>query len=149
MERPEAAVLEDPDPAIGSVTMQDWIVPVAAGVLALVALALAVALLRARSRTDRVLAQAQAETAVLRDQVDDWSVGWRPADRRRREASFVITDLGADDGRGPPGRAPRRRSAPRSSPTWCSARPSSRPRRSPTAYGVRSTPRPATGSGSR
>ena len=75
--------------------MQDWIVPAAAGALALVALVLAAALLRARSRTERVLAEAQAEAAVLRDQVAALE---RRLDRPtgRPEASFVITDLGLD-----------------------------------------------------
>jgi hypothetical protein len=75
--------------------MQDWIVPAAAGALALVALVLAVALLRARSRTARVLAQAQADTAVLRDEVAALE---RRLDRpaTRPEASFVITDLGQE-----------------------------------------------------
>jgi hypothetical protein len=73
--------------------MQDWIVPAAVGALALVTLVLAVALLRARSRTERVLAEAQAETAVLRDQVAALE---RRLDRpmTRPEASYVITDLG-------------------------------------------------------
>jgi hypothetical protein len=75
--------------------MQDWIVPAAAGVLALVSSVLAVALLRARSRTDRVMAQAQAETAVLRDQVAALE---RRLDRPTGTpgASFVITDLGQE-----------------------------------------------------
>jgi hypothetical protein len=69
-------------------------------VLALVALGLAVGLVRARSRTERALADAQAETAVLRDQVAALE---RRMDRPKPpEASFVITDLGreqaADDG---------------------------------------------------
>jgi hypothetical protein len=79
--------------------MQDWIVPAVAGVLALVALGLAVALLRARSRTERVLAEAladaQAETAVLRDQLAALERRMdRPA--AKPEASFVITDLGLE-----------------------------------------------------
>jgi len=79
--------------------MQDWIVPAVAGVLALVALGLLVALLRARSRTQRelarALADAQAETALLRDQVAALE---RRLDRPSAgpEASFVITDLGQE-----------------------------------------------------
>jgi hypothetical protein len=75
--------------------MQDWIVPAVAGALALVALVLAVALLRARSRTERVLAEARAEIAVLRDQVAALE---RRIDRPKPvpEASFVITDLGRE-----------------------------------------------------
>ena len=75
--------------------MQDWIVPAVAGVLALVALGLAVGLLRARSRTERVLADGQAEIAVLRDQVAALE---RRLDRPTvpPEASFVITDLGRE-----------------------------------------------------
>ena len=129
--------------------MQDWIVPAVAGVLALVALGLAVALLRARSRTERALAQAQAETAALRDQVAALE---RRLDRPTPapEASFVITDLGPRASAGEAEVEPAAaRSSPRSSPTWCSARPWSRRRRSPTAYAGRSTRRCATGSGSR
>jgi hypothetical protein len=78
--------------------MQDWIAPVVSGVLALVALVLAVALLRARSRTDRAVADARAETAALREELDeltrrlDRPVGTRPA----VAAEFVITDLGQE-----------------------------------------------------
>jgi hypothetical protein len=75
--------------------MQDWIVPVVVGVLALVALMLLVALVRTRSSIERVLAESQAETAVLRDQVAALE---RRLDRPtpRPEASFVITDLGLE-----------------------------------------------------
>ena len=64
--------------------------------LALVALALGVALLRARSRTDRELAAARAETAALRDQVDELSARLDRPGRPPRpvEAEFVITGLG-------------------------------------------------------
>jgi hypothetical protein len=75
--------------------MQDWIVPVVAGVLALVALGLAVALVRARSGTEQALARSAAETAALRDQLAALE---RRLDRPRAtpEASYVITDLGHD-----------------------------------------------------
>jgi hypothetical protein len=75
--------------------MQDWIVPVVAGVLALVALGLALTLVRARSRTDEALARSAAETAALRDQLAALE---RRLDRPRTdpEASFVITDLGRE-----------------------------------------------------
>jgi type II secretory pathway component PulJ len=78
--------------------VQDWIVPVAAGVLALVALILAVVLLRARSRTERALSDARAETADLRAQLDALEQRLsRPAPRSPVEAEFVITHLGTDD----------------------------------------------------
>ena len=77
--------------------MQDWIVPSAAGVLALVALVLGVALARARSRAERAVeearAEARAEAAALREQL--------AAIERRlarptvsAETSYVITGLG-------------------------------------------------------
>ncbi|GAA4713998.1 hypothetical protein [Nocardioides conyzicola] len=77
--------------------MQDWIAPVVAGVMALVALALAVALLRTRSRVERVAAESQAETALLRDQLTALE---RRLDKPKPapEASFVITDLGREHG---------------------------------------------------
>jgi type IV secretory pathway VirB10-like protein len=75
--------------------MQDWIVPAAAAALALVALALGVALLRARSRTDRELAAARAETALLRSQVDELERRVARAEPRTTgETEFVITSLG-------------------------------------------------------
>jgi hypothetical protein len=78
--------------------VQDWIVPVAAGVLALVALILGVVLLRARSRTERALSDARAETADLRAQLDALEQRLsRPAPRSPVEAEFVITHLGSDD----------------------------------------------------
>ncbi|GAW49467.1 MULTISPECIES: hypothetical protein [unclassified Nocardioides] len=79
--------------------MQDWIVPVAAGVLALVALALGIALLGARSRTDRAVREARAETADLRAQLDALELRLsRPAAPRTPvDAEFVITHLGTDE----------------------------------------------------
>ncbi|MFC7497311.1 MULTISPECIES: hypothetical protein [unclassified Nocardioides] len=81
--------------AIGSVTMQDWIVPTAAGLLALAALVLGVALVRARSATERELATARAETAALRAQLDEIERRIaRPQPRATPETEFVITNLG-------------------------------------------------------
>jgi hypothetical protein len=79
--------------------VQDWIVPVAAGVLALVALTLGVVLLTSRSRTDRALREARAETADLRAQLDalEQRIGRPAAGRTPVEAEFVITHLGEDD----------------------------------------------------
>ncbi|MDF1605600.1 hypothetical protein [Nocardioides sp. YIM 152315] len=75
--------------------MQDWIVPTAAGLLALTALALGVALVRARSRTEREVAAARAETAVLRAQLDELERRIsRPAPRSSSQSEFVITNLG-------------------------------------------------------
>lgn len=75
--------------------MQDWIVPVVAGVLALVALGLGLTLLRARSRTNRDLDAARAETAELRDQLAALERRLsRPEPRSAPETEFVITQLG-------------------------------------------------------
>jgi hypothetical protein len=75
--------------------MQDWIVPAAAGVLALVALGLGIALLRARSRTDRELAASRAETASLRAQLEELERRVAPpAPRAAAPTEFVITRLG-------------------------------------------------------
>jgi hypothetical protein len=75
--------------------MQDWIAPAVAGVLALVALGLVFALVRSRARTERLLAESRADTALLRDQVAALE---RRVDRPRPapDASFVITDLGLE-----------------------------------------------------
>ena len=85
-------------PAIGSVTMQDWIGPLVAAVLALVAVVLGVALQRARSRTARALAEARSETAALRVQVDALEERVVRADppRPAPPTEFVITRLGDD-----------------------------------------------------
>lgn len=75
--------------------MQDWIVPVVAVGLALVALALGAALLRARSRTDRELVAARAETAALRAQLDELERRVAPpAPRPGPATEYVITNLG-------------------------------------------------------
>ena len=78
--------------------MQDWMLPVGAAALALLALALGVALLRARSRTDRALEAARAETATLRAQLDGAERRLaRPTARTAPDTEFVITHLGEDD----------------------------------------------------
>jgi hypothetical protein len=90
--------------------MQDWIVPAAAGVLALVALVLAVALVRARSRTEQALARSQAETEALREQLA--AIERRLArPTAAPQASFVITDLGDERATAEPEPAPKIESA--------------------------------------
>jgi len=90
--------------------MQDWIVPAAAGALALLALGLGVALLRARSRTDGALVAARAETAALRLELEALE---RRLSRSERPVTadpteYVITHLGEDDpGAAPPARIER------------------------------------------
>jgi hypothetical protein len=74
--------------------MQDWIVPVLAGALALVALGLGLALLRARSRTDRELAASRAETASLRAQLEELERRMTPPPRAAAATEYVITNLG-------------------------------------------------------
>ena len=77
--------------------MQEWVGAVVAVVLALVALALGIALLRSRARTDRALAQARAETAQLRAQLDAIELRLQTtaqAAPARAESEYVITDLG-------------------------------------------------------
>jgi hypothetical protein len=80
--------------------MQDWMVPAAAGVLALVALALGVGLLRARSRTDRAVAAARAETEALRAQLVELERRLAPPGPRPTEAEYLITHLGEADSAG-------------------------------------------------
>lgn len=87
--------------------MQDWIAPVVAGVLALVALGLGLALLRARSRTRAEVASARAETASLRAQVDELERRMnRPSRRTAQEPEFVITGLGSPEADPEPDQAP-------------------------------------------
>ena len=63
--------------------MQDWIVPAAAGVLALVALGLGIALLRARARTDHELAASRADSLTGSVCRDARMTGPRDPDRTR------------------------------------------------------------------
>jgi hypothetical protein len=88
--------------AIGSGTMQDWMVPVVAGVLAVAALGLAVALLRTRSRTERAVSAARAETAALRLEVEALERRLERATPREPAPEFVITHLGEDEATGAP-----------------------------------------------
>lgn len=81
--------------------MTDWMVPAAAGVLALLALALGVALLRARSATIRAVADARAETDALRERLDRLERSATAPVPAERE--YVITRLGEDE---PAERAP-------------------------------------------
>lgn len=74
--------------------MQDWIVPVAAGGLALVALVLALAQVRARRRTERELERARLETGELRDRLGELERRMARPEPRQPDAEFVITDLG-------------------------------------------------------
>lgn len=81
--------------------MQEWYVPVAVGLLALVALGLAVALVRARSRTERALEESRTETARLRTQLDELERRLARPEPRAAETEpdvqFVITNLGEGD----------------------------------------------------
>lgn len=84
--------------------MQDWIAPVVAAGLALVALVLGAALLRARSRTDREVATARAETAALRTRLEELERQVAGSDRpgapeTDAEVGYVITDLGTTEQR--------------------------------------------------
>lgn len=73
---------------------QEWLVPAAAVLLALVALALGAALLRARSRTDRELAASRAETASLRAQLEELERRLPRSAAPGPSTEFVITNLG-------------------------------------------------------
>ena len=88
--------------------MQDWIAPVAVGVLALAALGLGLALWRVRASMDRELVASRVETAALRLQVEELERRLsRPGPRPPTDPEFVITDLGD------PGPAPEPVPAPR------------------------------------
>lgn len=75
--------------------MTDWMLPALAVVTALIALGLALALLRARSATERAVAAARAESAVLRERLDRLEHDRRPP--VRDEQPVLITRLGEDD----------------------------------------------------
>jgi hypothetical protein len=83
--------------------MQDWIVLLVAGALALVALALAVAQVRARRRTERELAQARTETGELRERLADLERRLVRPEQRPAETEFVITNLGQAEPEPPAG----------------------------------------------
>lgn len=72
--------------------MTDWMVPAAAGVLALLALALGLALLRARSATIRAVADARAENVELQERLDRLERAATAPVPTERE--YVITRLG-------------------------------------------------------
>jgi hypothetical protein len=76
--------------------MTDWIVPVVAGVAALLALVLAVVLLRARAATERALVEARADADALRERLDRLERAAAAPVPTERE--YVITRLGEDDG---------------------------------------------------
>lgn len=80
--------------------MTDWIVPVVAGVAALLAVVLAVVLLRARDATERALAAARADADALRERLDRLERAAAAPVPAERE--YVITRLGEDDGSSAP-----------------------------------------------
>lgn len=83
--------------------MTDWIVPVTAGLLALVALGLAAALLRARSAATREVAAARAETGALRERLDRLERDAAAPPPVPSDREYVITRLGdADPDERPP-----------------------------------------------
>jgi hypothetical protein len=84
--------------------MQEWIVPLALGVLALLVLVLVVAHQATRSRTRRELLAAQAEAAFLRKQVEE--IQLRLAERDRTD--YVITRLGEEPAEPAPVQPPGR-----------------------------------------
>ncbi|GAB3762908.1 hypothetical protein FB382_001356 [Nocardioides ginsengisegetis] len=79
--------------------MQQWMVPVVVGVLALLAVVLLVALLRVRAGTARELASARAEAASLRTQVEEIERRLAAPERTRPvlETGYVITHLGEEE----------------------------------------------------
>ncbi|HEY0949716.1 hypothetical protein [Nocardioides sp.] len=86
--------------------MQDWMLLVAAAVLALLAATLGVALLRSRSRAGRAVEAAYAETAALRTRLEELErrvtgPASRPAAEGASRAEFVITHLGEDEQHAP------------------------------------------------
>jgi flagellar biosynthesis/type III secretory pathway M-ring protein FliF/YscJ len=89
---------------IGSVTMQEWIVPVVLGVVAVLVLVLVVAFVRARSRTRRELLAARAEAASVRAQLDEVE---RRMSAHDDHTDYVITRLGDDEPESGPSRPVR------------------------------------------
>lgn len=77
--------------------MQEWVLPVLVGVLALLTLVLGVVLARTRTRAGAELAAARQEAAELRDRVA--GIERRLAEPVHRDPAevteFVITDLGS------------------------------------------------------
>jgi hypothetical protein len=74
--------------------MLQWIVPATTAVLGVLALALSVTLLRVRTRTDRELAEARAEAASLRGQVEEIERRLAAPAARPAATEYVITHLG-------------------------------------------------------
>ncbi|WP_182526662.1 hypothetical protein [Nocardioides dongkuii] len=75
--------------------MTDQIMAAAAGLTALLALLLAAVALRARGRAAGALAEARAETAVLRERLDALELRSAPVPRPEPvDQEFVITRLG-------------------------------------------------------
>jgi hypothetical protein len=74
--------------------MQEWIVPVALGVVTVLVLVLVVALGRTASRNRRELVAARAESASLRAKMDE--IERRLQTRGQDRTDYVITRLGDD-----------------------------------------------------
>jgi type II secretory pathway pseudopilin PulG len=85
--------------------MQEWIVPVVLGVVAVLVLALVVAVARTRSRTRRELLAARAEAASLRAQLDEIE---RRMSAHSDHTDYVITRLGDDEPQPGPVQPPAR-----------------------------------------
>jgi hypothetical protein len=84
--------------------MQEWIVPVALGVLGVVAVALGLALARTRRRTRAEITAARAETAALRHELEELHrrVAGSGGPVPRETPEYRITELGDSAGATPP-----------------------------------------------